>query len=132
MSAQIRPSPHPEGIVFGMPEGEYHADPSLGSTGLKALMKSAADYWWSSWMNDVVDIRDEREPAHFRFGSAFHKLVLEGEAAFASAYAVAPEFEAFPGAMKTTDDLRAFLRASGLDRRVWGTASRFRTAASRA
>ena len=27
---------------------EYHADPSLGSTDLKRLLRSPADYWWES------------------------------------------------------------------------------------
>ena len=106
--------PHPEGLIFGMPADLYHADPSLGSTSLKALMKGAADFWWGSWMNDLVDDEDDREPAHFRFGAAFHKLVLEGEAAFHAAYAIEPDpdtkFTDGWSALKTIEHLKAYLQ----------------------
>ena len=51
--------PHPDGIYFGLPEDEYHADQALGSTSLKMLAKGAADYWWGSSMSGRFLADDE-------------------------------------------------------------------------
>jgi PDDEXK-like domain of unknown function (DUF3799) len=106
------PQAHSEGIVFGMPENEYHADPSLGSTGLKHLMQSATDYWWRSWMNG--DGGDDAETPGTRLGTAFHKLLLEGEAAFLASYAAAPDMTTTDAVLKTAEDLNSYLRRHGL------------------
>jgi len=40
-------------------------------------------------------------------GRALHKLVLEGEAAFAAVFATEPQPDAHPGCLVTLDDLKA-------------------------
>ncbi len=113
---KAKAAPHPEGIVFGMPEALYHADPSLGSTSLKQLGKTASDYWWDSHMNDLRDAEDEdkKDGKHFLWGSAFHKLVLEGRPAFDAAYTCEPEMNDVDGIMSTADHLKDYLRREGL------------------
>jgi len=103
--------PREPGVYFGLPSADYHADPSLGSSDLKRLLQAPAVYWWHSQMNP------ERQPTPDspakKKGRALHKLVLEGEEAFATAFATEPQPEAHPGALVTLDDLKAKCRALG-------------------
>jgi hypothetical protein len=106
------PTAREPGVYFGLPAAEYHADPSLGSTDLKRLLRSPTDYWWQSAMNpdrpaDAGDTPDKQK------GRALHKLVLEGMAGFEKAFIPEPRIEDFPGALRTTDDLKAVLREKG-------------------
>jgi exodeoxyribonuclease VIII len=71
-----------------MPEDEYHALERFSSSGIKKLMISAQDFWQSSWMNKDGE---EIEKESFNVGSAYHKRILEGKAAFDKAYAVRPK-----------------------------------------
>src|SRR5262245_8349396 len=68
--------PREPGVYFGLPSAEYHADPSLGSSDLKRLLRSPADYWWSSAMNP--DRQPTPDSPAKQKGRALHKLVLEG------------------------------------------------------
>lgn len=72
-------------IIYDMPESDYHALERFSSSGIKKLMISAQDFWKSSWMNKD---REEDENKTFNIGSAYHKYILEGKAAFDKAYAV--------------------------------------------
>ncbi len=100
------------GVVFGMPAEAYHADCSLGSSDHKALARSAADYFHGSPLNPA---RAESEDTQARrWGRALHKLVLEGEVAFAEAYAIKPEPSQFPGCLVGAADLKAYCRENGL------------------
>ncbi|MCO6050884.1 PD-(D/E)XK nuclease-like domain-containing protein [Mesorhizobium sp. RP14(2022)] len=74
----------PDGIHFGLEDTAYHADPALGSTGLKDLIDNAPDFWWSSWMNPARELEKET-PARI-FGRAVHKCVLEGRSLFEQHY----------------------------------------------
>lgn len=74
----------PDGIHFGLSEDDYHADPALGSTGLKDLIDNAPDFWWTSWMNPARE--PEKETPAKVFGRAVHKAVLEGRDAFEARY----------------------------------------------
>lgn len=61
------------GLVFGMPEAEYHGDPvpggSLSSTGAKKILQCPARFAWER--------EHPRQPtASMEFGSVVHKLVL--------------------------------------------------------
>jgi hypothetical protein len=108
----VNPTPREPGIYFGLGAAEYHADPSLGSTDLKRLLRSPTDYWWQSVMNpnrpaDSGDTPDKQK------GRALHKLVLEGMAGFEKAFIPEPKVEDFPGALRTADDLKAALRQAG-------------------
>src|SRR5262249_49557569 len=73
--------PREPGVYFGLSAADYHADTSLGSSDLKRILQAPAVYWHHSHMNP------ERQPSPDsrakQKGRALHKLVLEGEEAFA-------------------------------------------------
>lgn len=106
------PKPHATGVYFAMPAAEYHADPSLGSTDFKRLVKDPGEFWHHSIMNPdrppSPDTEDKKE------GRALHKLSLEGAAAFAKAFVAEPQPEAYPGCLITLDDLRGYARDNGI------------------
>ena len=75
---------HADGVYFGLDETTYHRDPALGSTDVRRLFQSPAEWWWHS---DFNPLRPADTRTRFKdFGSAVHKHVLEGEAAFHAAY----------------------------------------------
>jgi hypothetical protein len=86
----INPGGRKPGIYFNLSEAEYHKDPALGSTDIKRLRMSPPDYWWNSEMNPKKPEDDDSTPARIR-GKALHKLVLEGERAFAPLYVRRPD-----------------------------------------
>lgn len=97
----------PDGIHFGLAEDAYHADPALGSTGLKDLIDNAPDYWWSSWMNPARP--EDKETDAIRFGRAVHKCVLEGRDAFEAIYSPCDH----PGNNKAGKEEREAIEAVG-------------------
>lgn len=106
MSDDIRP-----GIYFGMPDDQYHALPLLSATGIKNLLVSPMDFWARSWMNPWKE-EDEVESEAKTLGKAYHKRILEGRAAFDSAYA--PVFECDDAdVIKTGDQIKEALRDLG-------------------
>ncbi|RBO73484.1 PD-(D/E)XK nuclease-like domain-containing protein [Microbacterium sp. H6] len=58
------------GLVLDLPEPDYHAHPSLSSTGAKLLLDSAAKFDW------VVNKRNRQEKKAYDVGTAVHSLVL--------------------------------------------------------
>jgi hypothetical protein len=99
------------GVYFGLPMADYHADPSVGSSDLRRILQAPAVYWWHSRWNPERPFVPESN-AKLK-GRALHKLVLEGEEAFAKAFAEAPSPEGHPGALITHDDLKAKCRELG-------------------
>lgn len=63
-------------------------------------------------MNPLREPRED-SPAK-KLGRAYHKLLLEGDAAFDDTYAVAPSLEDHPNALDTMDELRKECRRLGL------------------
>jgi hypothetical protein len=106
-----QPLPREPGVYFGLPMAEYHADPSLGSTDLKALLVHPACYWQRSHMNP--ERSDDMDSPAKKIGRALHALVLEGEHGFSRQFAVEPTPEGYPGCLVTLDDLKAKCRALG-------------------
>ena len=53
---------HEDGVYFGLPEAEHHADPALGSSSIKALLQAPEEYWGSSHLNPM---REEPEDTAF-------------------------------------------------------------------
>jgi len=98
---------HEPGIYFGLSDDLYHADPALGSTGLKRLLSSAPDFWWQSPMNPAREPETET-PAKI-FGKAVHRCVLEGRAAFEAEYAPTD----YSGVTKEGKTERAAIAAAG-------------------
>ncbi|MBI1182617.1 MAG: hypothetical protein GC201_18920 [Alphaproteobacteria bacterium] len=76
---------HAPGIYFGLSDTDYHADPALGSTGIKRLLASAPDYWWQSPLNPARE--PETDTPSKMFGRALHRCVLEGRDRFVTEYA---------------------------------------------
>ena len=62
-------TPTLEGIVHGLPEADYHADPALSSTQVKWLIETPAHYRWN------LDHPQEHKTT-FDLGSAVHTKVL--------------------------------------------------------
>jgi PDDEXK-like domain of unknown function (DUF3799) len=80
---------HPIGIHFGLPEAEYHADPAIGSTDIRALSRNPGAYWFNSHMNPS---REPDEPTDSQIrGTAMHTLVLHGKEAFDELYECGPD-----------------------------------------
>jgi hypothetical protein len=100
-------APRTPGVYFGLPMAEYHSDPSLGSTDLKALLVHPACYWQRSHLNP--DRRDDSDTAAKKIGRALHSLVLEGGAGFVEE----PTPEAYPGSLVSLEDLKGKCRELG-------------------
>lgn len=96
------------GVYFGLPEAEYFADSSLGSSDMKRIAYSPADYWFESRMNPARE-PDAQTPSQF-FGTAAHKIILEGRDAFEAIYAPVD----YPGNIKAGKDERAAIEARGM------------------
>ena len=95
------------GIYFGLSEADYFSDPAISSTDIRRLLKSAPDYWFLSPWNPLKP-SDDPTPSQY-FGRAVHRFVLEGEAAFMSAYAPTD----FPGNRKEGKAEREAIEAAG-------------------
>lgn len=72
------------GIYWGLDEALYHADKALGSSDMKRLSYSPADWWWQSKWNPMWE-PDVLTPALIK-GRAAHTCVLEGRDKFESLY----------------------------------------------
>lgn len=78
----------PDGLYLYLPEEPYFRQERLGSTDLVKLAKTPADWWYSSRHNPHrIALEESYELA---FGSALHKLVLEGEHAFQRDILISP------------------------------------------
>lgn len=102
---------HPDGLYFGLPEDDYHADPALGSSDIKALLMAPEAYWGQSYMNPLYERKDTVATVR---GSAYHKFILEGEAAYEASFVVEPEQAMYDDALVTVADLDRVLKARGL------------------
>jgi hypothetical protein len=96
-------------VYFGLDEDKYHADPALGSSNIRDLLIDPSVYWWKSNMNPLEEEESEPSAALIK-GSAFHKLVLEGEEAFDAEYIRGINLKEHPGALNTNDDLKKWLK----------------------
>ena len=86
----LGPVIHDDGIWFDMPNEEYHADPALGSSGIKHLIMSPLTYWTNSDMNP--DRAPEKETAATKFGDLMHRTLFNPAGAVVS---VKPEGMSF-------------------------------------
>lgn len=99
------------GIYHDMPDDEYHAIPALSASGIKQLMISPLDYWYSvPWLNPDYEPNDK---AHLVKGSAWHCYVCEGPEAFHDRYALELDPAEYPQAIRTSDEMKAVLRDAG-------------------
>lgn len=90
-------------VIFGMPEEEYHKHPALGSSGVRDLLVSPLTFWAKSGLNPD---KEEEETDAKDYGKAYHKLILEGTAAFHAVYAEELDPADYPKHLKTGEQLR--------------------------
>lgn len=95
---------HPDGIFFGLPADEYHADPAFSATGVKDMSVGPANYWRRSILNP--DREEREESAALEYGTALHARLLEGRDAFEARYATAPNKDDHPDAIDGVEALR--------------------------
>jgi len=75
-------------IIYDLPDEEYHKLKRFSSSGIKKLLVSSQDFWYSSWMNPN---KKEKQSDTFNEGKAYHSRILEGYDKFSQRYAVKPE-----------------------------------------
>lgn len=68
------------GVYLGISNEDYHADPAIGSTSIKKLLKSPLSYWFDSWMNGMRP--DKHVTPSMKFGTAYHTYMLEPDRFF--------------------------------------------------
>jgi hypothetical protein len=107
MSRTIR---HEDGTYFNLSESSYYADDALGSSDLKRLTISGADYWYYSLLNPE---RPDDETRARRNGTALHCCVLFGSDEFHRRYICEVSKADYPEALVTVDDIKRELRANG-------------------
>ena len=102
------PAPPPEiratstgGVI--MSNDEYHAHPSLGSTTIKRALIHPARMSAPSGISKMAS----------EAGNRIHCAVIEPEEMHRR-YCVAPAIEDYPGALKTSTDMKAALKAAGV------------------
>lgn len=97
-----------DGVYFALPFDEYLGLPRLSASGIKSIGVHPLEFWARSWLNPN---REPEEESEFQeLGTAYHKRVIEGRAAFDSAYTARLEPEEYPDALRTMDDIRAACR----------------------
>jgi hypothetical protein len=101
---------HADGVYFGLNSDEYHNDPALGSTDIRALLVHPGIYWWRSKMNPLWE---PSETDWGTWGNAFHAFILEGEEVFKSRYYRGPSKKDFPDLLVTMEHLKAWLLKHG-------------------
>lgn len=104
------PSPLEPGVYFGLPAALHHADAALGSGDVRRLLIGAPEYWYDSALNPERPQYEPTKPQEF--GTAMHKLVVEGPAAFRASYDEPPDPE---GLLVTDDDIARRLADLGDD-----------------
>jgi hypothetical protein len=75
------------GVYLNLPDEIYFGCGAIGSTDLKTLLRSPADWWYGSSHNP--DGEKEYNPA-FDFGKALHAMILEGEDAYDRVAVISP------------------------------------------
>lgn len=63
------------GVYVGLSNDEYHADPAIGSTGIKQLIERPFRYWYWSSLNPSRPENNSTKAK--KFGTAYHTLMLE-------------------------------------------------------
>lgn len=105
---------HKPGIYYDMPEAEYHADPSLGSSSLKRLLISPLEYWtYSPWNPRRPEPKSTMSQ---EVGTALHTRMLLGREAFYQRYAASLDRDKYPNHLKSGDELKARCFELGVSR----------------
>ena len=107
---------HEQGIYIDLPFDEYLKDPAIGSSGVKKLLNNPPDFWWESSHNTIDPVVESKPSDAKRFGTALHKIILEGVDAYEAEYF--PDIERPDDVLVTSEDLKGALRE--LDQKVTG------------
>lgn len=103
------------GVHFGLVDAEYHAVPALSASGVKHLRVSPLDYWVHSAMNpNQAEVLADDESDAKEIGSAYDVRITGGRDAFLASYAPALTMDDCPGALETTKDIEAAMKAAGV------------------
>lgn len=84
--AELRRLVMKPGIYFGLPAEHYHADPSVGSSNLRAMNRGMRIYQADSWMTPPEQRRVRKETEATVVGTALHSIVLDGVEGFTRTY----------------------------------------------
>jgi len=87
----MTPKIHEPGVYFVMPADEYHTDPALGSSDIRALIKSPRKYWLRSPLNPHRVRYEDGDTKATMVGSALHDRLLLGEDIFNKHYLRRPD-----------------------------------------
>lgn len=102
---------HAPGVYFGMPEKEYHADPSFSSSVAKSMLVSPLTCWCQHYDPD----REETNDSAARLkGKATHTAILEGWDAFSARYAIEQDPAEHPEYLKGAAALKARCKELGV------------------
>jgi hypothetical protein len=101
---------HAPGVYFGLNEDEYHADPAIGSTDIRALARNPSAYWYDSHMNKARPIKTPTDSQIL--GTALHTLVLCGQETFDLRYECGPDQSGMSSGQKATSTKAARERAA--------------------
>lgn len=74
-----QPKGREPGVYLHLTMDEYHNDPAIGGTAIKDILVSEEQFWANSELNPDREIKDAN---HFKFGRAYHEMVLEPEKPF--------------------------------------------------
>lgn len=78
----------PDGIHIGLSSAAYHASEALGSSNIRDILKGPNLYWHKSAMNPRRP-KEKKTPSKI-LGTATHRLLLDGMAAFKADYVRGP------------------------------------------
>jgi hypothetical protein len=81
----------PDGIYLNLPEDDYHADQALSASGIKKLLQSPADYWFTSVHNPD---RENKDTAATVKGTLYHHAYFEPHK-LKELYAIKPDGMSF-------------------------------------
>ncbi|BCH33247.1 hypothetical protein MesoLjLc_51770 [Mesorhizobium sp. L-8-10] len=98
---------HAPGIYFDLGEEAYHADPALGSSSIKAIAVDAYEFQFDRLYGE------DKDTDALIFGSALHKRVLEGRAAFEEKFCQEFDKSSCKDALDTVADLKKWLDSYG-------------------
>ncbi|MHB1086746.1 MAG: PD-(D/E)XK nuclease-like domain-containing protein, partial [Minisyncoccota bacterium] len=95
------------GIYFNLAEDEYHADPALGSSSIKAIAVDEFEYQFDHLYGD------DQDTDALIFGSALHARILEGREAFERKFCSEFDKSTVEGALDTVTEIKDWLDKYG-------------------
>lgn len=103
----------PLGIHFNLPEDQHHADEGLGSSKLRLLRRNPTSFWKRHIDPNRSDKKSTRGQTR---GTALHKLLFAGEAAFDETYMRGPDQTDMTTAEKSASTKASNLKAAALNK----------------